>query len=611
MEKHSLWHYTNHPKTEKLRALVFTYIFIPILMFSSLSVAQQLHGLTPQELIERQYIDPDHAAFFATLQVQDFQGRIKPIHTLALELLRKTHGKNSFSYSNDNNEKQKLSPVQVFLGMQFKPDSWQLLEYIKINKKVIHTLEKELKINQNGYTSPSQFFDFSGNYKIKPFVDRAYGKAPGKRTTFDKEIIKIDERINISLGIFGGHFLRIFPKNNDPDNRWYSTANKEVLFEQEDAILFRNFSKKYFNQLQESIEQQNWFDANETIQLVKGFQQQKAKSHLISISKVNWEIWYNDHPIFLFCLIGYSLLGIILLIFAFIDIFIQEKTKHLRWINNTLLLLLFILFCYQGFGLVLRWYISGHAPWTNGYEASIFISWITLLAGLFFSKADLFTAAVSCIIATCLLGIAHGSLMNPEITNLVPVLKSYWLLIHVAVITGSYGFLGLGSLLSFITLTLLSLGSIHSIRKDAINASIQRLTDINQLTATIGLFMLTIGTFLGGIWANESWGRYWGWDPKETWALISIIIYSFVLHIRIIFPKNYIYIYSVCSLFAIASILMTFFGVNYYLSGLHSYAKGDAFPIPNWIFVILIVFITISLLPYLIKRHKKPVTIKL
>ena len=137
---------------------------------------------------------------------------------------------------------------------------------------------------------------------------------------------------------------------------------------------------------------------------------------------------------------------------------------------------------------------------------------------------------------------------------------------------------------------------INKKNKESILPSINELTRINEKTTNIGLFMLTIGTFLGGVWANESWGRYWGWDPKETWALISIIIYAFVLHIRIIFKKNHLYTYNLFSLFALSSLVMTFFGVNYYLSGLHSYAAGDSFPIPKWIFIVIPILIMLCIL---------------
>ena len=99
--------------------------------------------------------------------------------------------------------------------------------------------------------------------------------------------------------------------------------------------------------------------------------------------------------------------------------------------------------------------------------------------------------------------------------------------------------------------------------------------------------MLTIGTFLGGVWANESWGRYWGWDPKETWALVSVLVYVFILHMRLIPALAGFYIFNLASLIGIWSIIMTYFGVNYYLSGLHSYAAGDPMPIPSFVYYLI------------------------
>ncbi len=583
------------------------YLVVLLFIFYGTSIAQQLHNLSTPELIERQWIDPDHAELFSTVQVQDFQGRIKPIHTLSLELLRKIYGKSSFIYIDKQNQKQKLSPSQVFLGMQFKPDSWQLLECVKINKETIPYLKNQIKINSTGHTAVSQFFDFNGNYKIKKLVTTAYGKAPGKRSKLDKDIINIDERINILWGIFNGQFLKVFPKKDDPDQKWYSPIEKNISFQKEDMTFFSKFTNTYLNDLELGQKNKNWLKANETINLLKGFQLYHGKKTLIAPSKIDWEIWFNNQSIFLVCLISYSLISPFLLAISFIRVFYLKETKIISLVSKLLIFFLIATFFYQAFGIILRWHISGHAPWSNGYEASVFISWVTVLAGIIFSKNNLFPASTAGILATCLLGIAHGSLMNPEITNLVPVLKSYWLLIHVAIITGSYSFLSLGSLLSFISLILQSLNTFKE--KTNVTDSMYNLTNINQITTTIGLFLLTAGTFLGGIWANESWGRYWGWDPKETWALISIIIYSFVLHIRIMFPKNYIYIYNVCSLFAIGSIIMTFFGVNYYLSGLHSYAKGDSFPIPKWIYIAILLCLIVSMLPLILKRFtKKPVT---
>ena len=192
--------------------------------------------------------------------------------------------------------------------------------------------------------------------------------------------------------------------------------------------------------------------------------------------------------------------------------------------------------------------------------------------------------------------VAHLSFMDPEITNLVPVLKSYWLTLHVSVITGSYGFLGLGAILGLINLILLSLSNTRNGAR--VGRTIEELTVINYKTLTLGLYFLTIGTFLGAVWANESWGRYWGWDPKETWSLITVIIYSLVIHSKMIPGLKDVYSFNVLSLFAFSSVLMTYFGVNFYLSGLHSYASGDPVPVPKFVYIAIITLASVALLAY-------------
>jgi cytochrome c-type biogenesis protein CcsB len=205
--------------------------------------------------------------------------------------------------------------------------------------------------------------------------------------------------------------------------------------------------------------------------------------------------------------------------------------------------------------------------------------------------------------------VAHLSFMDPEITNLVPVLKSYWLTLHVSVITGSYGFLGLGAILGLITMILLLLSNDRN--RERISGTIDELTVINYKTLTLGLYFLTIGTFLGAVWANESWGRYWGWDPKETWSLITIIIYSIVIHSRNIPGMKDIFTFNLLSLFAFSSVLMTYFGVNYYLSGLHSYAAGDPVPVPSFVYIALILLSALSLVAYMKYNANKNSEIKL
>ena len=569
-----------------------TYIVLIwlLLISSSQSYAQQLHKLSINELVDLQLITEEHTNKFEQLQVQDFQGRTKPMQTLALDLLRKIYGKNNFKHTTDSGNTVKLNASQVFLGMQYRPDAWQLIPCIKVEETTSDTIAKIITITKNNFAKPAHFFDFQGNYKLKKIVADAYAKAEGKRNTLDKNVIKLDERLNIIWSIFNGQFLRIFPNTLDPNLKWFA-PKENTTFLEEDQLIFEKLIPTYLTHLTTGVKTKNWSEADKTIAIINEFQKKNAGPTLITDSKVNWEISYNKQLIFLKSMIIYSMVGLLLLFIGFGEIFFFKK--WISVIGKIGMVLLIGIFLYHGFGIILRWYVSGHAPWSNGYEATIFISWVSVFAGIVFSKKTKLPAAATALIAVCLMGIAHGNLMNPEITNLVPVLKSYWLMIHVAIITGSYGFLTMGSLLALIVLICMSF--LTEEKKQLITPKISELTRINEKTTNIGLFMLTIGTFLGGIWANESWGRYWGWDPKETWALISIIIYAFVLHIRIIFKKNHLYIYNVCSLFALSSLVMTFFGVNYYLSGLHSYAAGDSFPIPKWIYVVVPLLISIAI----------------
>jgi cytochrome c-type biogenesis protein CcsB len=188
--------------------------------------------------------------------------------------------------------------------------------------------------------------------------------------------------------------------------------------------------------------------------------------------------------------------------------------------------------------------------------------------------------------------VAQMSWLNPEITNLVPVLKSYWLAIHVAVITGSYGFLGVSAIIGLMNLLLA--GLVKPDNKERVQRNIRHMTWINEAAMTLGLYLLTIGTFLGAIWANESWGRYWGWDPKETWSLVTILVYAFITHMRLMPGYRGWFALNLASVIGLFCVLMTYLGVNYYLTGLHSYGSGSAssFPVALVVVIVLIAFIS-------------------
>jgi cytochrome c-type biogenesis protein CcsB len=425
-------------------------------------------------------------------------------------------------------------------------------------------------------------------------VNNAYAKPPGDRNKLDKEVMKIDERVNIVYMISQGDFMKLFPLK-DGTNDWGSPlAALEKAISREDSVYLQSI----ITVLAEAIQTNNISNIRKVEESIRGYQERFAGYELPSASKTSSELFYYKLNIFEKLFPFYATVGLIMLIGLITMVIkgIKEKTmfvKILGW-------LLFAGFLFHTLGLGIRWYIAGHSPMSNGYESMIFISWVTLLAGFVFSRKSAFALSATAVLASMTLMVAHLSFMDPEITNLVPVLKSYWLTLHVSVITGSYGFLGLGAILSLITLVLLALSDEKN--RIRISATIDELTVINYKTLTLGLYFLTIGTFLGAVWANESWGRYWGWDPKETWSLITIIIYSIVIHSRLIPGMKDILSFNLLSLFAFSGVLMTYFGVNYYLSGMHSYASGDPVPAPTFVYVAVIILAALSF--YANKKYK-------
>jgi cytochrome c-type biogenesis protein CcsB len=308
---------------------------------------------------------------------------------------------------------------------------------------------------------------------------------------------------------------------------------------------------------------------------------------LASESKINVEILYNKLQIFIVLRNFYSILSVVLLLLAFIENLQVIKNKFVTWSLNISIGLLGIGFVYHTVGLIMRWYLTGHAPWSNGYESLLLVAWGGLLAGFSFVRYSKITLAATALLAFFMLMTASHSSYDPQLTNLQPVLKSYWLIVHVATLTISYGFLGLGFFLGLINLfIILFKNTKNRIKLDLILAE---LTYINEMNLTVGIVLATIGTFLGGVWANESWGRYWGWDAKETWALVIVLAYTLVLHLRFIPKMKSVYAFNVASVLGFASVIMTFVGVNYYLSkGLHSYGAGDTPVFPLWAWGIIL-----------------------
>ncbi|MGA1030787.1 MAG: cytochrome c biogenesis protein, partial [Flavobacteriaceae bacterium] len=402
-------------------------------------------------------------------------------------------------------------------------------------------------------------------------------------------------RINLLYSALEGKVLRIFPIPNDPTNKWVSYPElAEANFKGNDSLYVRNILPLYFQSMQGAKETQDYGQATSLLESLHGFQEKFGGAVLPSKEKIKAEIVYNKYDIFKKLFSWYLYAGVLFFVVLILQIFYTNKFLHFSaTFFKGILILLFLL---HTAGLIARWYVSGHAPWSDAYESMIYVAWATLFFGLVFGQKSQLTLASTAFVSAMILMIAHWNWMDPQIANLQPVLDSYWLMIHVAVIVGSYGPFALGMIIGVVALLLMLFAKAQTMEK--IKLHIKELTIVNELALTVGLIMLTIGNFLGGMWANESWGRYWGWDPKETWALISIMVYAFVIHMRLIPGLRGPWIFNLMSVVAFASILMTYFGVNFYLVGLHSYASGDKIITPNFVYYSIIFVALLATVSY-------------
>jgi len=522
----------------------------------------------------------DVAREFGHLWVQDKGGRYKPMNTLSNEVVRKItkHGKYE-SYTAD----------QVLLGMIVYPELWQQKELFKIKHPELHRL--------TGYrgemVSFNDMMDSTGSYLLSNLVNEAYSKQVVMQSELDRELIKLDDQLNALYLVQSGGMLRIFPDPGAENHKWASVSEAMMgqMTHKEDTM--SHVFLRYLGALQQGDYRSAGFYVDQL------HENQFSDDLLPPESKQRMEIVYNRINIFPLLARFYGIFGVIMMALSFLLVFRPRKIYN--YLFKVGVIHLAVALVVHTIALGIRWYVSGHAPMSNGYESMIFVAWVTLLAGLIFVKRSGYALALTAILAALSLLVAGMSNMNPEITNLVPVLKSPWLTIHVAVIMAGYGFLGLASIMGLLNVVLYAV--LTPSNKSSLEEVIQQVTNVNHLTLIVGLYFMTAGVFLGGVWANESWGRYWGWDPKETWALITVLVYAFVTHMHRIPGLRGSYAYNLASFVSYSSVLMTYFGVNYFLGGMHSYASGSSFKVPLWSYVIIILFVGLSVFAY--KKQQK------
>lgn len=531
-----------------------------------------------------------HSENLESLLVQDFDGRIVPLHTSFDQILRKIYKKDTFDT---------LNAVQTVMSMHMYPAHWMGVKIVSIEAGM------QTRLHLGKYVSFKDITDKEGQFKWVKEHDAAHKKPESKRDEFDKKIIKLGERYQVLQSIFTWTYMKIIPVKNELNNTWFVPMNMDLMKADSTSSMF---ALQYLSNLNNACDKHDYSKADKFLLKLKEFQRFEGAKVVPSENKVAIEIKYNKLKIFNKSLYYYLTIGFLMLVIFFIRIFVKptfKSEKAFKILAKILSVCLLLTFIYHGVGLGFRWYITGDAPWTNGYGAIVFIGWVTVLSGFAFARKSPAILAGAAILASLMMIVTEMSLMDPQITPIQPVLKSFWLKIHVSIITGSYAPLGLGCILALMNMLLY----IFRNEKNGklLTLHITEISYVSEMIITIGLFMLTIGTFLGGVWANESWGRYWAWDPKEVWALVSVLVYAIILHLRYIPGAAGKFTFNVVTFWAYSSILFTYFGVNFYLKGLHSYAQGDGLgTVPNDIKITIAVFALLTIIAsWRNKKYKK------
>ncbi|MEM6515743.1 MAG: c-type cytochrome biogenesis protein CcsB [Bacteroidota bacterium] len=593
-------------KTKKSKLLTVLFLSIGLLGFSQETSQDESHNHNENQTENIRLIRPTkaeidsaitanivpkaHSDKFGELVIQDFSGRMMPMNTYASEVLRKLSKKDHYEDFDAN---------QVMLSMQESPLFWYNVPLIYLAKRKADTIRHIIGVAESEKrVALADFLTEEGSYKLAPYLPEAYkAQVPNG---YQKELIEADQRVSLLFNTVEGRFMKIFPVPDDENNTWISPVEyrEEYQAKIQDTLygkFIANSLSYYLGELYKAKKSGDFKIPNRLLAGFKRSQQKLGSAVMLSDEKVQTEILYNKYDIFKKLFAYYMITGAILFVVLIVQIF-KSNNKIIDYLAKGLGIGILILFLVHTAGLITRWYISGHAPWSNGYESMIYVSWATMFFGLAFGRKSMLTLASTAFVTSMLLMVAHWNWMDPAISTLQPVLDSYWLMIHVAVIVASYGPFTLGMILGVTVLLLMIFTTKKNKEKMLLN--IKELTIINEMALTVGLVMLTIGNFLGGMWANESWGRYWGWDPKETWALISIMVYAFIIHMRLIPGLRGRYGFNLAAIIGFSSIIFTYFGVNFYLSGLHSYQSGQQIASFQIIMVTIVIVALLGFFAY-------------
>ena len=500
-----------------------------------LGLANMTYAQTSLEDLQNATLPKETAEKFGELNIL-YNDRICPVQTYALDFCKKIYGARSY---------KGLTAEQVLCGWIFYGDVWANEPFIKVKSG-----EMKTAMNLPDYCSISQFFNKDmGGYTIGQYVQEYYNGAQDK---FHQQVADIDGKIQLIMDLRRGVSLKVLPYTYKNDTKWYSPVDKlPKTVEHQHALYINNV----FSLLYADVKAGNTERVNIFFDKMKKYQEVSGGSSLPSKAQYKAERINNAFPFATILFMVNLTLGFIAL---FYTIYRMTKKRNFKVLNYGLPTLLVVSFLALSFGLALRWIISGNVPLSNGYESMLSVAWLVMLISIFMQFRIRIVMVFGFLLSGFFLLVSHINQMDPAIGQMMPVLNSPLLSIHVSIIMMSYALLSLTFICGIMGICLRSHG--------------EELQALSRIFLYPALTCMGFGIFIGAIWANVSWGNYWSWDSKETWALITFMIYAVVVHTQSlpIFRKPLAY--HIYITLAFLSIIMTYFGVNYFLTGMHSYA---------------------------------------
>ena len=477
-----------------------------------------------------------------------YNNRICPLQTFARDFTVKLYGSSSY---------KGLTPEEVLTGWLFYYDSWKNEPIIRIKS---NEARKLLEIEGN-YARLKDYISTINEYKLEKMMNHIRS---GEQVTDKRGIEEADEKFNIINLVCTGAMMKIFPCRNIAGKtlEWYSQSDQLPQDMDNDKWVFIRKSMSYVNEM---IVMKKYNDACLLLEKIKKYQQKECDGLLPADNKFKAEKIYNQFDYSKSVAMACICIGLICFIYYCHCMASQKRTSRKAII--ILNILLWIVFTYLSAAICLRGYVSNHLPLSNGFETMQFMAWCTLLLTFLLQRKFAMLLPFGFLLCGLTLMVSMLGESNPQITQLMPVLQSPLLSIHVVVIMIAY------SLLAFIMLNGVTAVILHQSQKEC-KEQIERLQIISQIILYPAIFLLAIGIFIGAVWANVSWGRYWGWDPKEVWALITMLVYALALHPRSLPWFHRTMFFHVFCITAFITVLITYFGVNFLFGGMHSYANG-------------------------------------